>query len=243
MIRAGFAADKENAVCLYKTSEDGQLCGGIMLAGIGTKPMAGAICDDAVQRVVDFAAYYLQKTIDLLLDKSCADTEYAANLIFHQLSKLNDNISYITRHIGQGVYLSGVACYVAAERFICLPFGGVHSYLWDNEQILPLMVMPENNNEPHPYIWGTLGGTVTFNTMIFKGCLLVGHQLLFMTQQPPEHLLNGIMSELIHTNQVVVPVSVYKGLERGQMPLAVLNIAQAANLRKGAPSNDGNPTA
>ena len=228
MIRAGYVKDNKNAACLQKISEDGQYCCSAMLVGFGTQPMAGAICDDAVQRIVGFVAYYLQKTFELLLSKAM-DTEQASGLLLHQLTKFNENISYVSRHIGQGLYVTGCICYVAQEQFICLPFGGAHAYLWDNKEILPLAEMPEENG----YILNALGGAALFNTVIAKGNLPVGHQLLCMTQQPPENLLEGIMSELIRTNQVVVPTTVYRGLERKELPLAVINIAQAANLRGG----------
>ena len=238
MIRCGFASDKENATCLYKTSIDGDIAAGLMLTGFGTPPVPGAICDNPIQKTVDFAATYFQKVMDTLLEQEYTDLEAVKSILLQKCAKLNDNLAHISRSVGFGVYLTGTICYVANERFICLPFGGAYACVWDRENFTPLTNKALPEQDPL-YIRDALGGAITWPGAFDEGTLAVGSQILCMTQPPPEGLLEPLMSRLIHTNQVVLPASIYKGLERGIMPLAVLNIAQAANL---GPARIGNNT-
>lgn len=231
MIRAGFASDKQHAISLFKTTPCGTCTASLTLAGFGTQPIPDAICDDTIQHTVDFAAYYLQKALALLLDTTCTDMNHAKSIIGKQLSKLNDSVSFISRKTGQGVYLAGTVCYVIQEQYTCVTFGNAYACHWYMQKETPLVPWEPGQPEPY-YIEDAIGGKVAWEPKFYDGMLPVGSQLLCMTQPPPEELLSGLMSKLIHTNQVVLPVSIYKGLIRNGIPLAVQSIAQAADYGK-----------
>ena len=225
MIRVGFVSDKENAVSLCKAQPDSPYAAGIALAGFGTQPMPGAVCDDAIQQAVNFTAHYIQKALDVLQEKECSDMIQARQFLARQLEKLNGSIAYFGKSVGQGIYLAGTVCYVAGDQFTCLSFGGGCAYLWDGKAVTPLTTDP--NPDPK-YIRNAIGGTNTWSGIAAEGTLGGGHQLLCMTQQPPEELLPAIMATLIHTNPGYVVTSVYSGMGATDIPIAVLDIMQAA---------------
>lgn len=229
MVRAGFASDKKAALALYKTTESGQCTAGLILAAYGSQPIPGAVSTDVIQKAMEFGAHYIQKAMSNLLDKDNTDLEYAKKLLENHLSKLNDSMAYITRHTGQAIYLSGAVCYIVENKAICLPFGNTYACVWFDGRARQLRnkALPENADEQ--YIRDAIGGMKKWVGICDEADLPVGAQLLCMTQKPPDSLLPSLMSELIHTNQVVLPVSIYKGLQRTGIPLAVLDIAQTAD--------------
>ena len=237
MIKAGSATDKQHAVALWKTAESEACTAGLTLAGFATHPMPGCIHDDAVQEAINFAAYYLQMALIPLLDQDCVDLEVAKKQIGTQLSKLNDSISYLSRKMGQGIYLAGTVCYIAGEQYICQAFGNARIYRWEQgigtlQSKLPASVLDG------PYITDAIGGKALWTADFCEGTLPANTQLLCVTAPPPEDLLSNVMSKLIHTNQTVLPVSIYKGIEHTGVPIAVLTIAQAVDYRKAVDTSD-----
>lgn len=230
MIRIGTTADKEHACCLYKITNDGTHAIAILLTGFGTTPIPGAVCDDGIQQAMNFAAHYLQKTAEMLLVEPYQPMDYARNLLRKQLVKLNDSTLYISRHLGQGIYLSGAVCYIENDRYISIHFGRTFAFSWDGEQFHDLT--PEEIRDD-PYIRNALGGTIAWEGVIAEGKLPVRHQLLYASETLNEDILGGMKEELLHANQAVLPRTVYKNLRRGDYPLAVMNLAQTFNARQG----------
>ena len=227
-IRAGALADNA-AISMYKIEQNGQFLGGAILSGFGTKPIPGAICDDAIARVVEFTAHHIQRVINGLLERQVADMHYAQQVLKAQLQKINDSVNYVNRYMGQAVYITGVICYVAHERYLCLPFGGSHAYLWTGTEFTPQKNQNDHYEDPL-YIYDAIGGGNAWTAIFQEGEFPVGSQLLCMTQRPPEGLMEKAMGVLTHTNQEIVASTLHEGLPVGNIPRAVLNIAQAAHL-------------
>lgn len=227
-IRAGAIFDEQVSISLFNIDHDAQYVGGAVLTGFGTKPIPGAICDDPIPRVIGFTAHHLQRVLKGLLERKVTDMAYAKQMLSVQLSKINDSINYINRNIGQGVYITGVVCYVAEEKYICLPFGGSYAYLWTGNELVQQKNQFVQFEDPL-YIYDALGGGNSWTAIFEEGQFPVGAQLLCMTKQPPEGLLESTMTALTHTNQEIVATNLHSGLPQGDIPRAVLNIAQAAN--------------
>ena len=235
MIRVGATADKEHACCLYKTTADGTHGVAILLTGFGTEAMPGTVCDDAIQKTVNFAAHYLQRTAQMFLAEPQPPTEYIKTLMRKQLVKLNDSVHHISNHLGQGVYLSGVFCYLADKQFVSIHFGRTFAFLWDGENFSDLTPEEIRND---PYIRNALGGTLAWEGVVAEGVFPAKHQLLFTSEAITEQALNGMKEELRHANQVVIPRTGYKNLRRGEYPLAVLNLTQTVDIQSGGEVHD-----
>lgn len=226
MIKAGFASDNANAISVYKLADNGTYAAGLVLAGYGTKPIPGAICDDAIQKAVDFTALQLQRSLTHLLDRRCEDFEYAKKLLTGKLDKLHETVLILQRSFGQGIYLAGVVCYIAGEHFICLPFGGAYAFLWDGGNAHSVTNDAVRDNGL-PYIYDAIGGGTTFPATFAEGRLQDAMHLLCMTQMPPNDLLSPIVDALQQTDLKIAAYSIHKGLNSEVMPTAVLAFTQA----------------
>lgn len=229
MIRFGFASDEENAISLCKTHN--QFSAGFVLAGYGTKPLPGAVCDDAIHRCVTFTALYIQKAIDVLLKHECADLNHAKEAIRLQIERISSRISFFSTRIGQGIYLGGSVFYAVGEQFICLPFGGGCAYHWDESRFLQLRNTALTEADPK-YIPDAIGGMTPWTAAFDEGTLTDGTQLLLTTQMPLQGLLSSVMAALAHHDPEYVAGVIYNSLEKTEMPHAVLSIIQTAEPRK-----------
>ena len=236
MIKAGSATDSQHAYALWKTTECG-CAAGITLGVFSTEPIPGAISDDIPQEALNFAVHYLQKILITLLDQECKDMNQAKALIGKQLKKLNDSISYISRKTGQGIYMSGTVCYIAERKYICQAFGDARIYFWQNGQGT---IQSKKTKEAldGPYITDAIGGPAVWAADFCEGPFEEGSQLICTTVPPTEEPLQAVMASLIHTNQTVLPVSIYKILEHAGIPIAVLTIAQTVDYRKAVAGDD-----
>lgn len=239
MIRLGYASDKDNALALCKQTQDGQFAAGFVLAGFGTLPMPGEICDNAVHRVVQYTACNLQKVLDALLEKNCTQMDVAKDVISRYMKLINKGVRYFNINVGQGVYVAGSICYVAGEQFISLPFGGGSVQLCHGTHIKSFANLALSDRADPKYIWDAIGGSVEWDAVFDEGILPVGAQLICSTQAPTEELLQTTVNSLIHTNQAAFADIVHNNLERKEMPLAVLVIAQmAGSIKKGESDDD-----
>lgn len=226
-LRAGATADQSNAISAYKISDDEKFLGGLALTGFGTKPIPGAICDDAIQRVVSFSAHHIQRILVGLIERQVEDMAYAQEVLSVQLGKANDSINYISQKTGQGLYVGGVICYAVGWQYICLPFGGCRAYLWDGETFQ----LQKNKTPPYiddAYIYDALGGGNVWTATFDSGTLAVGSHLLCMTHPPQEGTMEKALATLSATDPQLVADNIYAGITRNTLPTALLAIHQAA---------------
>lgn len=230
-IRLGYSADKNNTFVLHKNQ--GKFSAGILLTGFATKPIPGAICDNALLRAINFTGAHLQKVLEALMGKKVEDMNYAKEVLTRQLHKLNDSVNYIGRNVGQGIYLSGVIVYIVHEDFLCLPFGGSHAYLWNGTQIAPL----KNQMLQNPdliYIYDALGGTNCLPIAFQQGTLPVGYHIVCCSHEPTPGMMEPILKMVAATNAQFVAEALYSDMEKLNAfsselttPLALLTFMQA----------------
>ena len=225
MIQAGFAADSRNAVGLYKTEDRGTYAGGLILAGFGTFPPPGAICDDAIQKVMEFNAVQLQNSLEHMLEQRCEDMEHAKKLLTSKLNRLNESISFLQRSFGQGIYLCGAICYIAGEHYICLPFGGACAYIWEDNSYHALTNAAAPKDQMH-YIYDALGGSKEMPVSFAEGYLREAMHMVLVTQPAPEDLINSMMKALSVADAKLTSYEFHRGLDSRIMPTAVLTISQ-----------------
>ena len=226
MIRAGFASDKHNAISCYKVTDAGTMACGFMLAGFGTKPPAGVICDDGIQKCVDFAAVQLQRAFQNLSDKQCEDFEVVKTFLGKQLDRISACTAIFSRGIGQGIYLAGTVLYVIGEHYICLPFGGAYACIADTKNILSVLRNKATIEGDH-YVRDALGGRQTFPYIFEEGRLRDGQHLLCMTQAPSDDLLNSIIPTLDKADLKMASYAIYTGMDSQIVPVAVQIVSQA----------------
>lgn len=225
MTRIGYTADKQNAVSICKTVN--QCTAGFILSGFGTCPAPGAICDNAIERVLNFASHYLQKAFDVLFSVQ-AKTDKASTYLLHHMERINANIGSINLNIGQGVYLAGVVCYFNDSDYICLPFGGCSTYIWNQGQ-LSLMDGQVPNDR---YIRDALGGGPKWSAPLLKGTLPDGAQLLCSTDPLCQALIAPAMESLASVEPQFVVDSVFQYLTSGELPITLMSFAQFPDLEK-----------
>lgn len=229
MIRFGFTSDSENAVSLCKSVK--QFSAGFVLAGYGTKPIPGTVCDDAIHKAVKFTALYIQKAIDVLIKRECTDLNHAKEVLRLQIERISSRISLFGTKIGQGIYLGGAVFYAVGEKFICLPFGGGYACHWDENRCLQLRNTALTETDPR-YIQDAIGGVATWTASFDEGTLMAGTQLLLTTQEPLQGVLSSVMAASAHHDPEYVSGAIYNSLEKNEMPHAVLSIVQTEEARK-----------
>lgn len=234
MIRVGFASDPQNAFSLYNTARDGYFSAGVVLAGFGTEPIPGAICDDGIAKAVQFAAHHIQKVLSALLQKESEDMTFIQSAIMKQLGKISSSVSYISNVMGQGIYLSGCVVFTAGEKYFCIPFGGACAYLWDGSHFAdissPLSSADQNYIRDAlggPLKWGYLNGRTMEHTESLCGPLPTGAQLMCMTCEPPKGVLPVVMENLASTDQSFVAITIHDSFYDNEVPVAVLDFLQA----------------
>ena len=222
MIRIGFAADPGATV---QTKAVDELAAGFVLAGFGTQPPAAQICEDAIVQVQKYTATQIQKLLDFLLEQKCCDFDFLKNQMLSHIDQINTAILYASRRLGQGIYFAGAICYVANNRFLCLPFGSGGAYLWDNDNLHPLK--NEKTAELSPdYLWDTLGGPVKWDGVFAEGEFPAGSQIVCATQVPPEAAMQTIMGWLTRTDPDTVANFVYESISEKPVPIAILDLIQ-----------------
>lgn len=225
-IHLGCMADNKTTYSFCKTQ--GQFAAGAVLSGFGTNPLPGAVCDDAIQKAVVYAAQWLQKVFDAMLEHQVEDLAYAQEVLTIQLGKLNNGITYLSRNFGQGIYLSGSISYVAGETFICLPFGGGSAYLLNGGMTVEM----KNKAQPNPdplYIFDAIGGANTLAVAFDKASLSVGNYLILSSRPLQDELLRASFFDLAAlTDPQYAAESIYKAAFTQDMPLAIATIAPSA---------------
>lgn len=229
MFRIGSASDKENAYCLYR--QEGRYTLSLLLSGFGTKPMPGQICDNAIQKVVDFAGHYIQNTLSLLLEKECTDMELAKKALTEQMKKVSKGIAFANRNIGQGCYVVGCVAYIVDDRYICLPFGSAYACRWDNGNLTKLRNTAICDASDY-YIWDALGTNTNWQGVFEEGILHIGNHLILASQAPDVDLMDSIMANLSATDPNIVANSIYTGLDADDMPRAAMDMIRYPNLQK-----------
>ena len=225
MILTAMAAEQNMAVAACKTDITGHLAGAVLLAGFGTKPIPGAVCDDGIQKSVAFATHSLQAVLNELLNTGCDDLEAVQVALNNQMNWVNKNIAWFGSHIGQGIYLAGTVCYIADDRYICLPFGGATVRHW-SESALTALTNKATENADISYIYDALGCIRRANGIFCSGTLAEGEQIICMSQSPELNLIPAIMQDAAHASPEFVTTSVYAGLHTGTVPRAALVIAR-----------------
>lgn len=228
MIRIGYHANP-NTIALCKSTENGSHTAGFILSGFGTCPAPGEICDNGIERALQFAAHYLQKAIDALFSAK-ASVEQAQSYLLHQLERINANISYFNRNIGQGIYLAGVLCYFDGDRYICVPFGGGRAYLWENGAISTI----GNHKPDDPYIRDALGGMMTHQNMFFiaVGTLPIGAHIICATVDIPHDQIAPVMANLSAVEPQFVVSELSGNSTDYDIPLALIDFAMHPDQRK-----------
>lgn len=226
MIRIGYHANP-NSIALCKSTENGSHTAGFILSGFGTCPAPGEICDNAVERSVNFAAHYLQKAFDALF-KNNPTIEQASSYLRHQIEQINTNIGYINRYIGQGTYLAGAICYFSNEKYICLSFGGCKTYIWDQANLTPVGSIDHID----PYIRDALGAAPKWTSCFSNGTLPVGAQMICTTEEIYPSLIAPIMENLSAIEPQFVINELTENIVTGDLPLALLDFARFPDLGK-----------
>ncbi len=230
MIHFGLEAQEENARSLCKCWNNNTIAAGIVLTGYGTKPMPGCICDDGIQKVLDYATQRLQAVFDYVEQEQTQDMQAIAKLFEKQMGKINEGIIYFNRKVGQGAYLGGVVCLVIDTSFIILPFGGGCAYVWNGTELTRIQ-NPALANYNDGLIRDALGGAGRWPAKFTAGTLPIGSHLLCMTGEPNiEETTNAFMS-LMQTDAKKLSTFFQRGLlETSATPAAVLDFYQSPDM-------------
>lgn len=227
MIRAASTTDGKYTASLHKTEDKGSYAATAILAGFGTPPTPGVICDEPIKMVVSFVAEQIRKSLEHLLVHRCEDMEHAKKLLMSKLSRINDTLFTLQRSFGQGIYLTGVISYFVGEDFICLPFGGACAYLWENNTCTVLTNPSDPKISGMPYITDALGGPVTFTASFNDGKLKEGMHLVCVTQAAEQDMLLPIVYAIPKTDIKLATYGVHKHMDSSIMPTAVQIITQS----------------